>query len=123
MYCATKSAGKGFTETLQQDYKKEITVVGVYPGFIKTDILSRQNSDTKNNKLINKMMMPLDKATKKIVKAIHKRKKRLVTGFDGHSLSFFGRLFPKMTPSLVRKVLKASKLELFNGVFDYKKEK
>jgi len=123
MYCATKSAVKGFTETLQQEYKKQIAIIGIYPGFIKTDILSRQNPETKNNKLINKMMMPLSKATRKIVRAIVRKKKRLVTGFDGHSLSFFGRLFPKLTPSLVTKVLKTSKMDLFDGVFEYKKEK
>ena len=123
MYCATKSAVKGFTETLQQDYKGQIHVGGIYPGFIRTDILSRQNGKNKNNKLIDKMMMPLDKATKKIVRAIHKKKKRLVIGFDGHSLSFLGRLFPKTTPSIVRAVLKASKLDMFDDVFEYKKEK
>ena len=67
MYCATKFAVKGFTETLQQEYKNKIYVGGVYPGFIKTDILNRQNEKAKKNKLINKMMMPVEKASKKIV--------------------------------------------------------
>lgn len=123
MYCATKAAVKGFTETLQQEYKKQIYIGGIYPGFIKTDILSRQNNETKNNKLINKMMMPLNKATKKIVRGITKKRTRIVMGFDGHSLSFLGRLFPKTTPSIVRSVLKASKLDLFEDVFEYSKEK
>lgn len=123
MYCATKFAVRGFTETLQQDYKKKIYVGGIYPGFIKTDILNRQSVGDKSNKLINKMMMPLEKATKKIVKRISKKKKRTVMGFDGYSMGFFGRLFPKFTPSLITKVLKTSKLDLFNDVFDYQGEK
>ena len=118
MYCATKSAVKGFTETLQQDYKGQIAVIGIYPGFIRTDILSRQKPEAKNNKLINKMMMPLPKATKKIVRAIVKKKKRLVTGFDGHSLGFLGRLFPKATPSIIRKVFKISKNDIFSDLFE-----
>lgn len=117
MYCATKFAMRGFTETLQQDYKKQIYVAGVYPGFIKTDILSRQTIDDKSNKLIQKLMMPVNKASKKIVKGIAKKKKRIVMGFDGRSMSIFGRLMPKATPSIVRKVLKTSKLEMFDGVF------
>ena len=117
MYCATKSAVKGFTETLQQEYKNQIFISGIYPGFIKTDILNRQNIDTKSNRLINKLMMPLDKATKKIIKGIKRKKKRIIFGFDGMSLNIFGRLFPKATPSLVAKVLKASKLDLFSDVF------
>ena len=117
MYCATKFAMRGFTETLQQDYKKQIYVCGVYPGFIKTDILNRQSIDDKSNKLIQKLMMPVQKAAKKIVKGIAKKKKRVVMGFDGRSMSFFGRLMPKATPSLVTKVLKTSKLQMFDDVF------
>ncbi len=122
MYCATKFAMRGFTETLQQEYKRQIYIGGVYPGFIRTDILNRQSDDAKNNKLINKLMMPLDKATKKIVKGISKKKKSIVMGFDGCSMSFFGRLFPKMTPNIIKGVLKSSKLEMFNEVFNYDKE-
>lgn len=117
MYCATKFAVRGFTETLIQDYKKQIYIGGIYPGFIKTDILGRMATKDKENKLINKLMMPLDKATKKIIKSIVKRKKRTVFGFDGRSLGLLGRLFPNLAPSLVRKVLKTSKLELFDEVF------
>lgn len=117
MYCATKFAVRGFTDTIRQDYKKKFYVGGVYPGFIRTDILNRQNTTDKENRLINKLMMPLDKATRKIVRGIKKRKKSIVMGFDGHSLSLFGRLFPKVTPSIVRKVLKTSGLELFKDVF------
>ncbi len=117
MYCATKFAVKGFTETLQQEYKKQIYIGGIYPGFIQTDILNRQSESAKNNKLINKMMMPLDKATKKIVKRISKKKKCTVIGFDGCSMSLFGRLFPRITPSIITKVLKASKQQMFDDVF------
>lgn len=122
MYCATKFAVKGFTESLQQDYKKQIFVAGIYPGFIRTNILNRQSVDTKNNKLINKLMMPVEKASKKIVRGIAKHKKRIVMGFDGQSMNIFGRFFPKFTPSIIRSVLKASKLELFNDVFEYNKD-
>ena len=118
MYCATKFAVRGLTETMAQEYKKKIYVGGIYPGFIKTDILNRQSITDKENKLVNLLMKPLDSASKKIVKRIAKRKKRTVMGFDGHSMSFFGRLFPKFTANLITKVLKASKLELFKEVFD-----
>lgn len=114
MYCATKFAVRGFTETLQVDYKKQLYIGGVYPGFIKTDILGRMAPKDKENKL----MMPLPKACKKIVKGITKRKKRIVFGIDGRSLGFFGRIMPKSAPSIVASVLKASKLELFDNVFE-----
>lgn len=118
LYCASKFAVRGFTETLQQDYKKQIYVGGIYPGFIKTDILSRQVKDAKNDRAIGKFMMPLDKSAKKIVKGIAKRKKRIIFGYQARFLSLFGRLFPKFTPSLIRKVFKISKVELFDQIFD-----
>ncbi|MBO7345474.1 MAG: SDR family NAD(P)-dependent oxidoreductase [Clostridia bacterium] len=118
MYCATKFAVKGFTETLQQDYRKQIYVGGVYPGFIKTDILNRQNGKAKDGKLVSKFMYPLDKATKKIVKGIAKRKKRIVFGFQGRIISLMSRLFPKTAPTIIAKVLKTSKLDMFDKAFD-----
>ena len=117
MYCATKFAVKGFTETLQQDYHKQIYVSGIYPGFIRTNILHRMSVTDKNNKLISKLMMPVNKASKRIVKGLAKKKKRIVMGIDGMSMGFFGRLLPKLTPKIIRSVLKASKLELFDQVF------
>lgn len=122
LYCATKFGVRGFTETLQQDYKKQIYIGGVYPGFIKTDILNRQNADTKDNKLINWLMMPVKKAAKKVVKGIAKKKKRIIFGFEGNTMNIFGRLFPKFTPSMITSALKYSKLDLFEDVFEYKKD-
>ncbi len=118
MYCATKFAVKGFTETLQQDYKKQIYFSGIYPGFIRTNILNRQNGKAKDSKLVAKFMYPLDKATKKIVKGIAKRKKRIVFGFQGRGISFISRLFPKSAPSIIMSALKASKLDMFDDVFN-----
>ncbi len=118
LYCAVKYAVRGFTETLIQDYKKQIYVAGVYPGFIRTNILHRMSVVDKENKLIQKLMMPAEKAAKKIVKGIRKKKKRIVMGADGRSMSFFGRIMPSLTPSLVTAVLRKSKLELFGEVFN-----
>lgn len=124
LYCTTKYAVRGFTETLMQDYpKKELYVCGIYPGFIKTNIVDRMNLSEKNGKIVGKLMMPLDKATKKIVKGLSRRKKRIVFGFDGKSLSFGGRFMPNLFPALMRKVLKTSGLDLFDGVFGKKTEK
>ena len=118
LYCTSKFAVRGFTETLAQDYRKQIYVGGIYPGFIKTDILSRQVKDAKNDKTIGKFMMPLEKATKKIVKGIKKKKRRILFGYQARSMSLLSRLFPKSGPTIITKVFKASKFELFNQVFD-----
>ena len=123
LYCLTKFGVRGFTETLQQDYKKQIYIGGVYPGFIKTNLMDRMEISNKNNGLIDKVMMPVEKATKKIVKKIVKKKKRIVLGLDGSSMHFLYKLMPKSGPSIIRGVLKSSKLEMFENIFDYKETK
>lgn len=117
MYSATKYALRGFTETLQLDYKGKMYIGGIYPGFVKTNILNRVEDNAKNNKLIDMMMMPVEKASKRIVKAIKRKKKKRVIGFDGHLMSIFGRLCPSFTQKAIRWVLKITKLEIFKDVF------
>lgn len=123
LYCLTKYGVRGFTETLQQDYKKQIYVGGIFPGFIKTDLMDRMEISDKNNGIIDKVMMPVDKAVKKIVKKIARKRKRIVLGFDGKSMHFLYRMMPQKGPSIIRSVLKLSKLEMFEDIFDYKEKK
>ncbi len=118
LYCATKFAVRGFTEVLQQDYSKEIYIGGIYPGFIRTNILGRMSESAKQNKLIQKLMMPVEKAAKKMTKGIVKKKKRIVMGIDGCHMTFYARIFPKITPKIITTVLKLSKLEMFNELYD-----
>ncbi len=116
MYVATKFAVRGFTKTLAVENKK-VYVAGVYPGFIKTDIFSRVGKTEKKN-LIDKVSMPLEKATRKIVKKIARKKRSICTGFDGNSLRIFGTLFPYSFPKTMAKVLKASKLDIMQDLFN-----
>ncbi|MDY6367161.1 MAG: SDR family NAD(P)-dependent oxidoreductase [Clostridia bacterium] len=117
MYCATKYAVRGLTQTLAVDYKKKIYFGGVYPGFIKTDLFDRMGVKKEEKNLVDKFTMPVDKAAKKIVKGIYKRKKNIVIGYDGKLLNFLGKFFPKTGARLVAFVLRKSKLKLFDGVF------
>lgn len=123
MYCLTKFGVRGFTESLIQEYKGQIYVGGVYPGFIKTDLMKRMEIADKNNGIIDKFMMPVEKAALKTVNGIVSKKKRIVMGFDGTTMHNLYKLMPHATPSIVTSVLKASKLEMFEKVFEYKEKK
>ena len=116
LYSASKSAVKGFTECLALDYRGEIYVAGVYPGFTKTDIFSHQKRKTENT-LVEKLCLPTDKAVKRILKKLKRGKTRIVTGADAKAMSFFYRLFPNLTGKAIRAVLKKSGLEIFKDVF------
>lgn len=122
MYCATKYAVRGFTQTLAVDYKRKIYFGGVYPGFIKTDLFDRMGVKKEEKNLVEKFTMPVEKAAKKIVRGIYKRKKNIVIGYDGKLLNFLGKFFPKTGAKLVAFVLRKSKLKLFDGVFKEEKK-
>lgn len=117
LYVASKFALRGFTETIMQEYKN-IYIGGVYPGFIKTDILSKVDKSSRDEKLIGKVMMSLPKATKKIVKRIAKRKRKTVTGLDGKFMYYGYKISPKFTGFLIKTVLKKSKLDMFRDLFE-----
>ena len=120
MYCLTKFGVRGFTEALRQDYKGKIYVCGVHPGFIKTNLMDRMEISNKNNGIIDKVMMPVEKACKKIIKGISRRKKRIVIGFDGRLMHFLYKIMPRTAPAVMRKVFKISKLEMFSDLFTEK---
>lgn len=115
LYSASKAALKSYTEVIALDYP-EIYIAGVYPGFMKTDILSRQKAGT-DSKIIQKFCAPADKAAKKALKKITRRKRKIILGKDAKALNFFYGICPKITSSAVRKVLKNSGLEIFKEVF------
>lgn len=115
MYSATKFAVRGFTDTLRVE-NKGFYIAGIYPGFIKTDILYRQNIGKKDGKLVDRFMMPLSKATKKIVRKIKRKRKHIVLGIDGRYLSFTGKHCPIISHKLTAKVLKAFKIDMFKKI-------
>ena len=114
MYCATKFAVKGFTETLQQEYGKKFYIAGIYPGFIRTNILHKMSDADQKNSLIDKMMKPLDSAVDKMVKGIKRKKRAISMGVDGKTIGTLVRFFPKTTAKAVTYGFKKSGLELFN---------
>ncbi len=116
MYTGTKYAVRGFTQALAVENKK-IYVGGIYPGFIKTDILKRANDNKNKSSLIEKMSTPLSKATKKIVRKIKRKRKNIVLGFGGKFLNFGGKHFPTLTSKIMAFALKKTKLEMTKNVF------
>ncbi|MBQ7466942.1 MAG: SDR family NAD(P)-dependent oxidoreductase [Clostridia bacterium] len=113
-YSASKAASKNFTESIMQEHKKEFYVGGIYPGFTKTNLFHEHKQISK---LVLSVCQPVEKVAKKIVKAISRKRKRTVIGFDAHLMSGFCRMFPILTPSLIRNVLSSSHDQMFDKVF------
>ena len=52
-----------------------------------------------------------------IYKGIKKKKRRIVCGLDAKVMDWSARHFPNSAPKMFSKILKKSKVELFNDVF------
>lgn len=89
-YSATKSAIKGFSESLWAELHGEgIGVTVALPGAIRTAIMDEalksaedQDAFARTKSIVEKMAMPVEKAAKKILKAVRKDKMRIVIGAD-----------------------------------------
>lgn len=114
-YCSSKSALKAYTECLFTEEKTRY--VGLFmPGFTMTNILREQNLTEKEYNTVKKIASTPQKTAAKIFKGIRKKKKRVIVGFDARLMNFFYKLMPKTTVKIIRKVLKNSKISMFDGI-------
>lgn len=112
-YASSKSALKSFTLCLSAEIGKGGYVGCICPGFSSTGIFREQSASEKDLKLIKKLSTSPEKVAKKTVKAIIKKKRLKVIGYDAKLMNFFYRLMPKTTSKIITKILKKSGLEIF----------
>lgn len=87
-YCASKSAMNTFFESVRVDlYGTNIYVTIIQPGFIKTPLTAGRKSQMP-------FLMELEDATRKIIRAIEKRKKFYAFPWQLATLVRLGRFFP-----------------------------
>lgn len=121
-YCITKFAVRGFTETLRAELameKSNIIALTVHPGFIGTDLV--KNIEYKQGEITPEERATLEKefaevyakttpteAVQQIIKAIQRKKTRVVIGSDARAMDLLGRLFPtKYTGIMLKKLFKS----------------
>lgn len=128
IYSASKSALRAFSETISYEYRKKLYISTIMPGFAKTNLFyskdnSKQIVDQKDDNLISKFCMPVDKMARKIVGKIKRKRRRAVVGIDAKFVNFMHKLMPQTTTKLVGGVFKATKLATFKDIFDNKENK
>lgn len=124
-YSASKSALKTFSEILHCELRGQVYVSTILPGFIKTNLFSSKDNnkdiiESKDKKLINSISMKADKAARKIVRIIKRKKSRAIIGMDAKLINFMYKLTPQTSGRLIGSVMRASKLKTFENI--YKKE-
>lgn len=117
-YSASKSALKSYTEVLAEELRGRVYVGLVMPGFARTDIFRMQNTDFNENKLLHLASMSAEKMSAKIFRGILKKKRKMIIGKDAKAMNFFFRLMPKTTSRIISKILKKSKMRLFDDIFN-----
>lgn len=118
MYSASKAALKGFTEALRVEFKSQMYVGLVCPGFTKTDIFrDQQNAGGKGQKVMDMISTDCDLMVKMIMFGIEHKRPMMVQGVDAHAMSIFNRLLPVKGSELFSWVMKAADIDLFNDVF------
>lgn len=114
-YCASKSASRAYFECLARENKK-IYVASVMNGFVKTDIMKSQGASEHDVAVFSKISADLKKTVNKIIKKIKRRKGRIIVGLDAHLMNFLYKLFPRLGPAIITRVLKKSGLEIFDKI-------
>jgi NADP-dependent 3-hydroxy acid dehydrogenase YdfG len=96
-YSATKFAVRGFSESLFVDLAKtRVGISCVHPGAVATDILNNSRMDSEQKEKLqvgfNKIAMPAEKAARLIVKAIEKKRFKVIFCVESVFFDFTRRL-------------------------------
>ena len=109
-YNSAKFAVRGFTEALRQEMKgSNVHVCCVHPGGIATDIARNSRAADENSTADDRderfraiARTSAESAAAQIVRAIEKKKVRLLIGADAKLVTFISRLFPVSYPTIFR---------------------
>ena len=113
VYSATKGAVKAFSESLAQDLSGfGIGVSCVMPGPVKTDLYkTREEGDgnaKKDYELVEKIGITAQTAANRIIKAMRKRKRRVLIDTVARLMDFGMRVAPTLTQKITCKAMKAA---------------
>jgi short-subunit dehydrogenase len=120
-YVATKFAIRGFTESLWAElYNTGISVTGLYPGTIQSEILERATfSDDREKEAMMKMMdrfgIPASDVAKKTIDAIKHRRREVIIGKDAKALVQLKRLAPSICHRLTASGAQKAKEKIHSG--------
>jgi len=103
-YCAAKFAVRGFSESLRHELEgSSVGVTTVHPGGVATSIAKNARHaqaqtnaelDAAHRRYEKLLRMPPEEAGEIIVRAVERRRPRIIVGSDARNASLIERLFP-----------------------------
>ncbi|MCQ2463039.1 MAG: SDR family NAD(P)-dependent oxidoreductase [Clostridia bacterium] len=116
VYSASKAALKSMTEAVREEYRGRCYVGLFCPGFTKTSIF-REQDVSKGKKALDMVSTDCDYMVEKIIEALWKKKSESVVGIDAKFMGEGGKVAGVLTSWFCSKVLKMSRLPMFEQVF------
>jgi len=108
-YSMSKFAMRGFSEALQSELAgSNVHLLIVHPGGVKTNIikhapnLPEDQREEAHNSFSQYALLNADQTVIKILRAVKKKKKRLILGADAHLVYALRTLFPQNYPKLIQ---------------------
>ena len=123
VYSASKSALKSLTEAVREETRGRCYVGLVCPGFTKTNIFSNQEyksigKEDWSQKALEMVSTGCDVMVNSVIEGIWKKKRtNMVYGIDAHLMNIGSKAIGVGVSFLSSKVLKASRLAMFEDVF------
>lgn len=120
-YVSTKFAIRGFTESLWAELDgTAITVTGIYPGTIQSEILERASfSDAREKEAMINMMdrfgIPASTVARKTVAAIRNNRREVIIGRDARALILLKRFLPAVCHHLIATGVRRAKAKIHSG--------
>lgn len=116
VYSASKAALKSLTEAVREEYRGKCYVGLFCPGFTKTSIF-REQDVSRGGKALDLVSTSCDYMVDKIMDSLWKKKSETVTGVDAKFMSEGNKVAGVLTSYFCSKVLKLSRLPMFEQVF------
>jgi NAD(P)-dependent dehydrogenase (short-subunit alcohol dehydrogenase family) len=110
-YAMSKFAVRGLSETLQSELVgTNISVLVVHPGGVKTNIiknapdLAEDQRAAAHQNFSRFALTNADDAARQILRAVQKKKNRLILGADAHIVNTIRQLFPNRFPTILHAI-------------------
>lgn len=110
-YVMSKFAIRGLTETLQMELAgTHLHILAVYPGGVKTNLiknapgLSEPQREAAHQAFTQSAGLTAENAVRLILRAVQKKKTRLVIGWDARIVLVIRTLFPRRYPIILKEI-------------------
>lgn len=108
-YSISKSALRGLSEALSADLAGTgVHILLVHPGGVKTDLIKNAPNldqilqEKAHRNFTDLSLLTSEKTVSRIIKAVQKKKNRLIIGWDSHLILILRALLPRKFPGLLK---------------------